>query len=143
MTATKSPISLDPMIVSDGAPWRITWAFVQTGCTIVLLANVKPVIAAGASSGATNRNRVTGKKIADVVPQNSSDHSIFSLSRPLPESWNGKLQEGRHEVSQSFPCAGPSTRIPFVASISAVPRYIVSAEIICRDRPNPFWGIAF
>jgi len=33
MAATKSPISLDPMIVSDGAPGRITWAFVQTGCT--------------------------------------------------------------------------------------------------------------
>jgi hypothetical protein len=33
MTATKSPISLAPLIVSDGAPGRITWAFVQTGCT--------------------------------------------------------------------------------------------------------------
>ena len=33
MAATKSPISLDPLTVSDGAPGRNTWAFVQTGCT--------------------------------------------------------------------------------------------------------------
>jgi len=30
MTATKSPISLDPLIASDGAPGHIRWAFVQT-----------------------------------------------------------------------------------------------------------------
>jgi hypothetical protein len=35
MAARKSPISLDPLIASDGAPGRIRWAIVQTGCTIV------------------------------------------------------------------------------------------------------------
>jgi hypothetical protein len=36
MAATKSPISLDPLTASNGVPGRITWAFVQTGCTIRL-----------------------------------------------------------------------------------------------------------
>jgi hypothetical protein len=33
MAAIKGPISLDPLTASGGAPGRITWAFVQTGCT--------------------------------------------------------------------------------------------------------------
>jgi hypothetical protein len=36
MAATKSPISLDPLIGSDGVSGRITRAIVQPGCTIRL-----------------------------------------------------------------------------------------------------------
>jgi hypothetical protein len=35
MTVTKSPISLDPLRVSDGAPGGITRASVQSGCTLL------------------------------------------------------------------------------------------------------------
>jgi cell division septation protein DedD len=49
---------------------------------IVPLVNVEQFMAARASSGSTNRIRVSGKKVPEPVPNNLNDHSIFSLSRP-------------------------------------------------------------